>query len=187
MTPPTGSRDTSTEPVTLDALADLPRPGSPDALTLDQFLADPRVASLAWPDQVVEQFLVDHGTDDGVYAAYGHLDLRSVTWSLERLLAHHLRHVPTDEAGQAGLDEVAEDPEHALAQRPEEERRHWEQHGTWLVPPVLVDRSLLVPPGEGLQIVDGRMRLGILRGRMRERRIVARRHEVWVGRPAVAT
>jgi hypothetical protein len=65
-------------------------------------------------------------------------------------------------------------------------RERWEQEGTWIVPPLLIDRGLLAPPGVALEIVEGRTRLGILRGRMRDRQLVARRHQVWVGRRAMA-
>jgi hypothetical protein len=173
----------SSHPITLHDLADLPRPGQAGALDVERFLADQRVASLGWPEPVVRQFLQEVGGKDEVLAVYGSLELDAVTWGLERLLAHDLRFYEADPHPE-WVVQVAEDHARVLSQRSADERAAWEERGTWLTPPVLIDRELLDPPGEGLQIVEGRTRLGLLRGRMKDRRIVARRLEVWVGRPA---
>jgi hypothetical protein len=69
----------------------------------------------------------------------------------------------------------------AFVTRPES-RAAWYVLGTWLVPPVLLSRALLVPPTAGLQVVEGRTRLGILRGRLANGLHVASQHEVWIGR-----
>ncbi|MFF8281059.1 hypothetical protein ACF05T_34260 [Streptomyces lateritius] len=67
--------------------------------------------------------------------------------------------------------------------RPPEVGRHWEEHGTWLRPPLLIDRRLLAPADSGLQVLEGRTRVGVLRGRLREQLGVAPAHQAWVGRP----
>jgi hypothetical protein len=107
------------------------------------------------------------------------VDLPDVTWSLERLLAHHLRFYDADPTDQARLEDVAEHHAEVLAAQPADVRERWEQAGTWLEPPALVEQ-----PGGDLRIVDGVTRLGILRGRMKDRLIVDRRLDVWVGRPS---
>ena len=58
----------------------------------------------------------------------------------------------------------------------------WETHGTWKRWPILIDRRLLDPPESGLQVVEGRTRVGVLRGRHRQGILVAERHLAWVGR-----
>lgn len=58
----------------------------------------------------------------------------------------------------------------------------WETHGTWKRWPILIDRRLLDPPESGLQVVEGRTRVGVLRGRHRQGTLVAERHLAWVGR-----
>ncbi|WP_244173868.1 hypothetical protein [Streptomyces recifensis] len=63
--------------------------------------------------------------------------------------------------------------------RPQEVGLHWEEHGTWLRPPLLIDRRFLDPSSSGLQVVEGRTRVGVLRGRVRERRHVAPDHQAW--------
>jgi hypothetical protein len=58
----------------------------------------------------------------------------------------------------------------------------WEVHGTWKRWPIVLDRAVLTPPAAGLQLVEGRNRVGILRGRYRDRKLVAPSHLTWVGR-----
>jgi hypothetical protein len=169
--------------VTLGDLVDLPRPGHDGALTLEQFLADPRVAALDWPVSVVEQFLYDHGGDEAFLADYGSVDLRSVTWSLESLLAYNLRWCRTGASDQGRIEQASTNHGELLASYPQAVQDGWEQTGTWLVPPVLLDRSAFTPPGEGLQVVEGRARMGVLRGRIKDRLMMTRRLDVWVGRP----
>lgn len=78
------------------------------------------------------------------------------------------------------------DPAHWVTVRPPEIGRHWEKHGTWLRPPILIDRRLLAPSDSGLQVVEGRTRVGVLRGRLREELHVASNHQAWVGHPTTA-
>jgi hypothetical protein len=58
----------------------------------------------------------------------------------------------------------------------------WKIHGTWKRWPILLDRELLEPAAEGLQVVEGRTRLGVLKGRARAGSRVAKQHLAWVGR-----
>jgi hypothetical protein len=70
--------------------------------------------------------------------------------------------------------------------RPRKVGQHWEAHGTWLRPPILLARRLLDPADTGLQVLEGRTRVGVLRGRLREGLYVASHHHAWVGHPATA-
>ncbi|UUU18877.1 hypothetical protein [Streptomyces sp. DSM 40750] len=72
-------------------------------------------------------------------------------------------------------------PLHWVTVRPPEVGLHWEVHGTWLRPPILIDRRFLDPSDSGLQVLEGRTRGGVLRGRRREQLHVARNHQAWVG------
>ncbi|MFC7220366.1 hypothetical protein ACFQLX_19680 [Streptomyces polyrhachis] len=57
--------------------------------------------------------------------------------------------------------------------RPPDIGRHWEAHGTWMRPPLLIDQRLLNPADSGLQVLEGRTRVGVLRGHHREQLRVA--------------
>lgn len=61
-------------------------------------------------------------------------------------------------------------------------RSAWEEEGTWLVPPLALERRLLEPSNIELQLVEGRTRVGVLRGRYRTGLHVAGGHRTWVGR-----
>lgn len=63
-----------------------------------------------------------------------------------------------------------------LSTRPEV-GRHWEENGTWLRPPILIVRRLLDLLDSGLQVVEGRARVGVLREGLH----VASHHQAWVG------
>ncbi|GGY52640.1 hypothetical protein [Streptomyces djakartensis] len=56
----------------------------------DRFRADPALASLHWPDDVLEQFLFDHGDNGAFVRDYGGIDLRQVRWQLETIPAAEL-------------------------------------------------------------------------------------------------
>lgn len=59
----------------------------------------------------------------------------------------------------------------------------WKQDGTWLVPPLLISLDLLEPKTEGWQLIEGRTRVGVLRGRVAQGLYVATHHDIWAGRP----
>ncbi|MEV7123759.1 hypothetical protein [Kitasatospora griseola] len=156
-------------------------------LDLTRFCADPLVASLNWPKDVVEQFLYDHGDNAAFHADYGHLDLQGITWTLERTSTGELLRVPTGASDEGCIELYAEHPDHWVAVRStgahQDVARFWEEQGTWKRPPILIDRRLLAPAQTGLQVVEGRTRVGVLRGRHRQGAHVAPEHLTWVGRP----
>lgn len=138
---------------------------------------------MRWPDDVLEQFLSDHGASGYFMNDYGGIDLHGVTWRLETIPAAEFRTVPTGASECDCIEHFAEDPVYWVGIRPPEVGRHWEEHGTWLRPPLLIDRRLLAPSGGGLQVLEGRTRVGVLRGRLRQNLHVAPVHQAWVGRP----
>ncbi|MET7903859.1 hypothetical protein ABZS86_21400 [Streptomyces sp. NPDC005355] len=152
-------------------------------LSYDRFRADPALASLQWPDDVLEQFLFDHGDNAAFVYDYGSIDLRAVTWQLETIPAADFNTMPTGASDAGCIESYAENPVHWVKVRRPEVGRHWEEHGTWLRPPILIDRRLLDPSQSGLQVLEGRTRVGVLRGRLREGLHVASHHQAWVGHP----
>ncbi|MFD6397645.1 hypothetical protein [Nocardia sp. NPDC060249] len=163
-------------------LLKIPRSGNDLVATLEEFLADPRVAQLQWPRDVVDQWLWEHGNHPEFLDDYGSLALEAVHWTLEwRPLAELVR-VPTGPSEADVLEIYAKSHDHWVQGRRPEVSKAWEMDGTWLQPPILIERALLNPLDSGLQVVEGRTRVGVLRGRHRAGRNVARLHSVWVGR-----
>jgi hypothetical protein len=152
------------------------------------FRQHPHVIELRWPDDVLEQWLYDHSDKNAFLHDYGDVDLSRVRWNVEAIPTEELVEMPTGSSDLTCIDEYAANPGHWISVR-----RHgvhvgvslcWETHGTWKRWPILIDRSLLEPPATGLQVVEGRTRVGVLKGRRREGAFVAGSHLAWVGRPA---
>jgi hypothetical protein len=145
------------------------------------------VRGLGWSADVLEQWLYDHCDQGSFLHDYGTVDLSQLRWDLEALKASDIAAMPTGPSGGDVMDEFAASPGHWISVRKSGIHvgvaQMWELHGTWKRWPVLIDRSLLVPPGTGLQVVEGRTRVGILKGRPRQGAFVAERHLAWVGRP----
>ncbi|MFD4709167.1 hypothetical protein ACFWN5_05625 [Streptomyces sp. NPDC058430] len=96
---------------------------------------------------------------------YGGIDLGEVTWRLETIRLQTSM-MPTGASDAGCIESFAENPLHWVEVRPPEVSRHWEEQGTWMRPPILIDRRLLAPSDVGLQVLEGRTRVGVLRGRL---------------------
>ncbi|MFC9355842.1 hypothetical protein ACFTZB_04535 [Rhodococcus sp. NPDC057014] len=158
------------------------------AYHFEEFRRNPSVLNLQWPDDVVEQWLYDHADNSRFLRDYGSVDLSQIRWDVEAISLEVFLTMPTGPSDGDYIDEIAANPDHWV-----QVRRHgvhvgvsqcWETHGTWKRWPVLIDRELLNPPGRGLQVIEGRTRVGILKGRHRNKSSVADRHLAWVGRAA---
>lgn len=149
---------------------------------LSDYLALPQIAGLHWPADVVEQWPFDHAGNVSFIEDYGHLDLAAIDWTKELVPAPQLVDMPTGASDVEFLASVASLHRHYLGLRSQEIRDAWEHRGTWLVPPILISRHLLGEGESGLQVVDGRMRVGILQGRAADALNLAPALEAWVGR-----
>jgi hypothetical protein len=147
------------------------------------FIEEPAIAALRWPEEVVEQWLYHHGDEPSFLRDYETVDLSTVGWTLDAVDVADLADIPTGPGDQIDvLEEFRAEHRYYLGLRPPEVRDAWNGGGTWLVPPILLARSVLDPAASGLQVVEGRMRVGILQGRYADGLHVAPRHAAWVGR-----
>ena len=153
-------------------------------LGLQMFCESPAIARLGWPQEVVRQWLFEHGRHLEFLDDYGAVDLNRIDWQLEVLPVTELERVRTGPSEQDWLERVAAEHLYWLSRRPEHIRDTWEELGTWGVPPIFLSRDLLNPPGTGLQLVEGRMRVGIMQGRRAAGLLVGASHNAWVGRAA---
>ncbi|MDJ0336583.1 hypothetical protein QMG83_15245 [Salinibacterium sp. G-O1] len=168
-------------------LVDLPT-ADPDRNMVDrggslaEFIALPSIARLGWPDAVVEDWLFDHGAHEAFQVDYRDLDLSAITWTLEDVPAASLQVIRTGPSEQKFLESVAMHHFHYLGLRPAPIRDGWELKGTWMTAPLLLELKLLNRDEVGLRLVEGRMRIGILQGRLHTGFHVASTHKAWVGR-----
>jgi hypothetical protein len=170
--------------IRLQHLAHLPRPGDASGRTdlWDLFLAAPEVASLDWPDDVLEQFLFDHGNKPGFVAAYGHLDLRDMRWRIRTFKAEELRQIGHGTYFEH-VEETRQNPRHWIGNwRGSGVDLGWETIGSWRRPPVLIDGYCAQPAHNGLHVVEGHTRLGLLQGLIDDGTIGAHtEHRAWFG------
>ncbi|MGN5631035.1 hypothetical protein [Streptomyces sp. AC154] len=124
-------------------------------LSFERFRAAPALADLQWPNDVLRDFLFDHGDNGHFVDDYGDVDLCAITWKLETIPAAAFPIMPTGESDVGCVESYAADPVHWVKVRPPEVGRYWEEHGTWLRPPLLIDRRLLDPADSGLQVLEG--------------------------------
>lgn len=146
-----------------------------------------RSLGLSMPDDVLAQFVFDHGTKDHFQHQYGHLDLNAVRWkeftlpaseillcsvyprfaSWVECVADRTRVVPTKGWDGLCLPPTAAD--------------HWQQHGTWMRSPVMI-RGRLIDLDRPLHLVEGHTRIGALRGLVEASVLPATSmHQVWIG------
>ena len=178
---------TDGRPVYLADLEEPARAAREDGAGLDTFLQNRAVAALRyWPKDVLEQWPFDHAGYDAFRNDYGHIDLTSITWSVEVISLDALLTMPTGASEADAIEYFAQAPEHWVAVRNAGHhvgvREMWDVHGTWKRWPVLIDRSLIRPGETGLQVIEGRTRVGVLRGRVRQGLHVAACHLAWVAR-----
>jgi hypothetical protein len=171
--------------VRLSDLEDLPRPGygdyGEDGWQL--FINDCRITRLDWPDAVVEQFLFDHGRNSEFLIEYGHIELQDLAWELIGVAAEDFMTVTVCAEFRDWVDSCERHFQFRIDQRVSEERDSWREDGTWIVPPVLVDGSLVTPRSSTLRLIEGHTRLGILRGLLAAGIAdPSHTHQAWVGR-----
>lgn len=153
-----------------------------------EFRQLPKARQLRWPDDVLEQWVFDHAGYDPFLNDYGEIDLSGIDWQVETLPVEDFVAMPTGPSDGDAIECYEADPDHSIAVR-----KHgvhmgvklcWETHGTWKRWPIVLDRDLINPGDQGLQLVEGRTRVGVLRGRMLRGQPIAERHLVWIGRPS---
>jgi hypothetical protein len=140
------------------------------------------------PKQVVQQVLVDHGRKSEFQTQYGHLDLNSIRWSKESIAgvdlaesSHFERFDRWYKAVGHRASLVATDGWRCIDSR-QAIVEHWEQHLTWITPPVLIDGALVGRPSR-FHLMEGHTRVGLLAGLVEVGIIDGlMTHDVWVGR-----
>lgn len=154
-----------------------------DRDAFDAFCEHSAVSALGWPLDVVRQMLWEHAATEHFVPDYGSLDLCGVAWNCERMPAALFDTVETGASDSGSIEEYAREPEYWANLRGKEVAAAWKDHGTWSSPPLLIARALLTSQAEGWQLVEGRTRVGVLRGRRSIGLRAAATHETWVGTP----
>lgn len=151
-----------------------------------KFMRIPQVQSLGWPADVLEQWLYDFADHEPFLQDYADVLLEQISWQVEAIAVDDFMTMPTGPSEANAIKQFAKDPEHWVALRNHGVHMGvqltWDVHGTWKRWPLVIDRQLWKSGGSGLQLIEGRTRVGVLRGRHRRGMLVAPTHLAWVGR-----
>lgn len=140
------------------------------------------------PEQVMRQFLLDHGRNNEFQGQYGQIDLNAVVWVKESLQGNDLlacsHFEQFDRRVQSSRSKISLFPKEGwkCIDRRSTVVEHWERFHTWNLPPILIEGSL-VGRSSALHLIEGHTRLGVLEGLI-DAGVIDRVHchEVWVGR-----
>lgn len=156
-----------------------------DDAAFAQFQGLPDIQALNWPSDVLRQWIWEHGAYGPFLKDYAALDLSLLTWELEKVPTSDFMTLRTGDSDGNAIEEYAAEHLYWMelkAKANPDARSSWEDFGTWAVPPVTIDRRLVETATSGLQLVEGRTRVGVLRGRQRAGLRVAQSHDAWVAR-----
>lgn len=168
--------------------------GELSALPYDDRTGKPSYDALAAafpgvPAEVLSQFYLDHGRNPDFIAQYADLDLEALVWEraaypAELLVAatRYRRFDPWFESVRKRFLRFPEQGWKAIDSR-SAVVSHWEQRGTWALPPIFLAGSLLRPePIPKLHLAEGHTRLATLSGAV-ESGLVSpdSLHVVWIG------
>lgn len=139
------------------------------------------------PVEVAEQVYRDHGRKEEHQMEYGELEIGGLSWAKKELVAADIqscfmlpRFSVWPERVSQRLERFEQVGWECIDVR-EDVWRHWEQHQTWMIEPVLIRREL-VGEEEGLHLVEGHTRVGVLRGLLSRALIAGGSvHGVWFG------
>ena len=140
------------------------------------------------PEEVIRQFILDHGRKNEFQEQYGQLDLNAVVWAKETLQGNDLlgcsHFEQFDRRVQNSRSKVSvflKEGWKCIDRRPTVVE-HWALFHTWNLPPILIEGSVVGRPSS-LHLIEGHTRLGVLEGLI-DAGVIDRDHchEVWVGR-----
>lgn len=139
------------------------------------------------PIEVAKQVYRDHGRNGEHQKEYGELDIGSLSWTKKDFSAADIqscfmlsRFSEWPYSVSQRLDQFEQEGWKCIDVR-EDVWRHWEKYQTWVIEPVFVRRDL-VGEEEGLHLVEGHTRVGVLRGLISRSLICGSSvHGIWYG------
>jgi hypothetical protein len=140
------------------------------------------------PQEVREQFYVDHGRNELFQAQYAELEISSLRWSKVGLFASEIAKCSYYERFANWYESVGQRATQFNTQgwscidsrKPVVE--HWKTHKTWQLSPVFLQGDI-AGSLYSLRLVEGHTRVGLLRGLASSGVIESNSiHEVWLGK-----
>lgn len=137
---------------------------------------------LGCPFDVFEQLFFDHRDDAAFGALVHYVDWSRIRWSERLASGVALRRIAVPRPYQEAVDEARRRTvESGVSDERDPVITSWEEQGTWLRAPVMVNGEVL-GMGVDLEILVGFTRLGNLLGLLDLQAVPeSQRHRVWVG------
>lgn len=149
-----------------------------------------RRLKLPMPEDVLEQFINDHGLNHDFQRQYGQLDLHALEWN----------RVPTPASEIIACSVYPDFREHLENRRDQaaevpksgwkdvciaaDAKRQWQNHRTWLRTPLFIGGNL-VGSNRKLHLIEGHTRTGVLTGLVQSGWLPGdSSHEIWVASAA---
>lgn len=147
-----------------------------------------REVALPMPDEVLEQFCLDHGRNEDFQSQYRHLDLHRLKWTCHEVSGETLvtatvfpRFAPWVASVSRRAVRISEEGWSA-ADRRVAIAEHWRVSRTWIRPPILIARKAVRHGPQPLHLVEGHTRLGLLGGLIGTGWISpSATHRAWIG------
>jgi hypothetical protein len=136
------------------------------------------------PEDVLEQFVIDHGLNEDFQREYADLDLYSIAWELNDLSTEQI--ITSWSKFDNYIAEVAEILRKHANDKPHPPHmtaaswKSWLESGTWRRAPIFLDSVLA--RRSGLHLVEGHTRVGVLKGLLDTGLPIRLNHGCWVGR-----
>ena len=140
-----------------------------------------------FPQEILRDFLADHGRKDDFQEQYAHIDLLRIKWLEQRVAAENLiecalfgRFMPRFAAVTARPDSWSEKGWGCVDPR-EQVINYWRKHKTWQRKPIFLNGALMFSEKD-YYLVEGHTRLGLLKGLIGSN-VVSRKasHSIWFG------
>jgi hypothetical protein len=141
---------------------------------------------LPMPDDVLEQFLADHGVKHEFQKQYGDLDLHGLHWRLILTPAAEIFQCSVYPGFQEWFDavhdrtlEVPKSGWKSVLLRADG-KQHWQDHRTWKRAPLMIKGDLIGSPCR-LHLIEGHTRTGALKGLVDSGWLLGTsEHEIWL-------
>ena len=139
------------------------------------------------PDYIIENLYSHHGRKPEFQSQYSGIRIDEVRWRKETLTANTITRSEIYQEFSGWMSVVRN-----RVERFEEEGRacidvrddvvaHWQRFRTWMTPPIAI-RNELIRNSQGLWLVEGHTRLGILQALVEQSIIDGDSlHEIWIG------
>ncbi len=121
------------------------------------------------PEEIIRDLYSDHGRKNSFQEQYSHIQISSLKWEKRKLKAKDILSCECFPNFSDWLNAVrrraSSFPEYGwncIDVRPQVVA-HWQECGTWLVPPIFIERRLLSDEN-GYWLVEGHTRVGTLKG-----------------------